>query len=161
MTKVALFSGLLFINAARRVVVMHLIWWWQPLLGYFGSPFFLRAWRGDYSSWDAPLTWILERPRRNYSSNVFSLLQWAWASILGRDVFSDRMVLGPAQGPANLLFWASPHNSPSKLRFWSPSKEKSGVLTFTKDGINEVLVRACGRLLLTRHNLRGAAIYSR
>ena len=76
-TKVALFRGLLFINAARRVVVVHLMWWWQPLLGYFGSPFFLRSWSEDYSSWDAPLTWTLERPRRNYSSDVFSLLQWA------------------------------------------------------------------------------------
>ena len=77
MTKVALFRGLLFINAARRVAVMHLMWWWQPLLGYFWTPFFLRAWRENYNSWDAPLTWILERPRRNYSSVVFSLLQWA------------------------------------------------------------------------------------
>ena len=92
-TKVALFRGILFINAVRRVAVVHLMWWWQPLLGYFGSPFFLRAWREDYSSWDAPLTWILERPRKNYSSDVFSLLQWAWARILGRDVSSDRMVL--------------------------------------------------------------------
>ena len=76
-TKAALFRGLLFINAAKRVAVVHLMWWWQPLLGYFGSPFFLRAWSEDYSSWDAPLTWTLERPRRNYSSDVFSLLQWA------------------------------------------------------------------------------------
>ena len=115
--KVVLFRSLLFINAARRVAVVHLMWWWQPLLGYFGFPFFLRAWREDYSSWDASLTWILKLPRRNYSSNVFSLLQWAWIRILGHDVSLDRLVLGRAQGPANLLFWASPHNSPSKLRF--------------------------------------------
>ena len=49
-TKIALFRGLLFINAARKVVVVHLMWWWQLLLRYFGSPFFLRAWREDYSS---------------------------------------------------------------------------------------------------------------
>ena len=103
-TKVVLFRGLLFINAARRVVVVHLMWWWQPLLGYFGSPFFLSDESEGYSSSDASLTWTLERLRRNYSSDVFSLLPWAWARILGRDVSSDRMVLGRAQGPANLLF---------------------------------------------------------
>ena len=95
-TKVALFRGLLFINAARRVAVVHLMWWWQLLLGYFGSPFFLRAWSDGYISWDASLTWTLERPRRNYSSNVFSLLQWVWVRILDRDVSSNKMVLGRA-----------------------------------------------------------------
>ena len=80
---------------------------------------------------------------------------------MGRDASSDRMALERAQGPANLLFWAGPHNSPSKLRFWSPFEEKSGVLTFIKDGTDEILVRTRGRLLLTRHNLWGAAIYSR
>ena len=29
-------------------------------------------------------------------------------------------------------FWAGPHNSPSKLRFLSPSEEKSGVLMLVK-----------------------------
>lgn len=71
-TKVTLFRGLLFINAARRVVVMHLMWWWQPLLGYFEPSFFLRVWSEGYSNWDASLTWTLECPRRNYSSDVFS-----------------------------------------------------------------------------------------
>ena len=71
------FRGLLFINAARRVVVVHLMWWWQPLLRYFGFPFFLRIWRVDYSSWDAPLIRILQCPRRNYSSDMFSLPHWA------------------------------------------------------------------------------------
>ena len=75
--KVALFRGLLLINAAKRVVVVHLIWWRQLLLRYFGFPFFLRTWREDYSSWDAPLIRILECPRRNYSSEMFSLPQWA------------------------------------------------------------------------------------
>ena len=75
--KVALFRGLLFINAARRVVVIHLMWWWQPLLRYFGSPSFLRIRGMDYSGWDAPLIWILQCPRRNFSSDIFSLPQWA------------------------------------------------------------------------------------
>ena len=70
---VALFRGLLFINTARRVVVVHLMWWRQFLQRYFGFPFFLCTWRKDYSSWDAPLTRILECPRRNYSSDMFSL----------------------------------------------------------------------------------------
>jgi len=34
---------------------------------------------------------------------------------------------GPGFGVAH-YFWAGPHNSPSKLRFLSPSEEKSGVL---------------------------------
>ena len=75
--KVALFRGLLFINAARRVVVMHLMWWWQPLMRYFRFPSFLHIWRMDYSGWDAPLIRILQCPRRNYSSDMFSLPQWA------------------------------------------------------------------------------------
>ena len=70
--KVALFRGLLFINAARRVVVVHLMWWWQPLLGYFEPSFFLRVWSEGYSNWDASLTWTLECPRRSCSSDVFS-----------------------------------------------------------------------------------------
>ena len=36
---------------------------------------------------------------------------------LSHDVSSDGLVLGRDQGPASLLFWAGPHNSPSKLRF--------------------------------------------
>ena len=75
--KVALFRGLLLINATRRVVVMHLMWWWQPLMRYFRLPSFLRVWRMDYSGWDAPLIQILQCPRRNYSLDTFSLPQWA------------------------------------------------------------------------------------
>ena len=30
--EIALFKGLLHINAARKVVAVHLIQWWQPLL---------------------------------------------------------------------------------------------------------------------------------
>ena len=42
--------------------------------------------------------------------------QLAWAGIMGRDVSSDRIVLGRAQGPANLLFWAGPHNGNIEIR---------------------------------------------
>ena len=79
--KVALFRGLLLINTARRVVVMHLMWWWQPLLRYFGFPSFLRIWKRDYSGLDVPLLRILQYLRRNYSSDMFSLPQWAWIRI--------------------------------------------------------------------------------
>ena len=72
-TKVTLFRGLIFINAARRVVVVHLMWWWQPLLGYFEPSFFLCVWSEGYSNWDASLIWTLGCPRRNYSSDMFSL----------------------------------------------------------------------------------------
>ena len=116
MAKVALFRGLLFINAVRRVVVKHLMWWWQTLLRYFGSPSFLRIRGMDYSGWDAPLTWILECPRRNYSSDMFSLTQWAWVRILGHDVSSDGSVLGRTRGPVNPLFWAGSHNYHSKIQ---------------------------------------------
>ena len=109
-TKVTLFRGLFFINAAKRVVLVHLMWWWQPLLGYFEPSFFLCIWSEGYSNWDASLIWTLECPRRNYSSDVFSSPKLAWAGIMGRDDSSDRIVLGRAQGPANLLFWAGPHN---------------------------------------------------
>ena len=34
--KVTLFRGLLHINTARKVAVVHLMWWWQLLLRYFG-----------------------------------------------------------------------------------------------------------------------------
>ena len=118
-TKVVLFRGLLSINAARRVVVVHLMWWWQPLLGYFESSFFLRVWSESYSNWDASLTWTLECPRRNYSSDVFSLPQLAWVGILDHDVSSDRMVLERAQGLAHLLFWAGPHRTISSKRRFS------------------------------------------
>ena len=36
MAKVALFRGLFLINAAKRVVVTHLMWWWQLSMRYFG-----------------------------------------------------------------------------------------------------------------------------
>ena len=44
--KVALFRGLLLINVAWRVVVIHLIWWWQPFMRYFRFPssFVFRGW---------------------------------------------------------------------------------------------------------------------
>ena len=79
--KVVLFRGLLLINAARRVVVRHLMWWWQPLLRYFEFSSFLRIWKMDYSGLDIPLLQILQYPRRNYSSDMFSLPQWAWIRI--------------------------------------------------------------------------------
>ena len=101
--KVALFRGILFINAARRVVVIHLMWWWQPLLRYFGSPSFLRIQGMNYSGWDAPSIWILQCLRRNSSLDTFSLPQWAEIRILGHDVSLDELVLGRAQGPVNLL----------------------------------------------------------
>ena len=30
---------------------MHLMWWWQPLLRYFGFPSFLRIWKMDIVAW--------------------------------------------------------------------------------------------------------------
>ena len=36
MANVALFRGLFLINAAKRVVVTHLMWWWRLSTRYFG-----------------------------------------------------------------------------------------------------------------------------
>ena len=54
---------------------------------------------------------------------------------LGHDVFSDGLVLGRAQGPASLLFWVGPHNSPSKLRFLISFRGEKRGFDITKDGI--------------------------
>ena len=40
MAKVVLFRGLFLINAAKRVVVAHLMWWQQLSRRYFGVLFF-------------------------------------------------------------------------------------------------------------------------
>ena len=61
---------------------MHLMWWWQPLLRYFEFPSFLRIWKMDYSGLDVPLLQILHYLRRNYSSDMFSLPQWAGIRIV-------------------------------------------------------------------------------
>ena len=39
----ALFRGLLYINAARKVTAMHLMWWWQLFLRYFEFPSLSRV----------------------------------------------------------------------------------------------------------------------
>ena len=94
--KIELFRGLLLINAARRVIVMHLMWWWQLLLRYFGFPSFLHIGKIDYSGWDVLLLWNLQYPRRNYSSDMFSLPQWAWIRI-DWATLTPRTGLGPNQ----------------------------------------------------------------
>ena len=38
LAKATLFRGLLHINAARKVVVVHSMWWWQLFLRYFVFP---------------------------------------------------------------------------------------------------------------------------
>ena len=44
---------------------------------------------------------------------------------------TGRFLEGPEFGLAH-YFWTGPHNSPSKLRFLSPSEEKSGVLMLVR-----------------------------
>ena len=46
-------------------------------------------------------------------------------------LWTERSSEGPEFGLA-YYFWAGPHNSPSKLRFLSPSEEKSGVLMLVR-----------------------------
>ena len=46
-------------------------------------------------------------------------------------LWTGRSSDGPEFGLAH-YFWAEPHNSPSKLRFLSPSEEKSGVLMLVR-----------------------------
>ena len=65
---------------------------------------------------------------------------------------------GPESGIAHHI-WAGPHNSPSKLRFLSPSEEKRrGFDVSGRMEVGRVMRRACEPLLLTRYNLRSAAI---
>ena len=47
MAKVVLFRGLFLINAAKRVVVTHLMWWWQLSTRYFGVLFFFICVEGE------------------------------------------------------------------------------------------------------------------
>ena len=52
---------------------------------------------------------------------------------LDHDASLDGQVLGWAQGPANLLFWAGPHNNPLKLRFLISFRGEKRGFDFTKD----------------------------
>ena len=131
-TKVTLFRGLLFINAARKVVVVHLMWWWQPLLGYFEPSFFLCVGSEGYNNWDASLIWTLKCPRRNYSSNVFSSPQLVWAGIMGHDVSSDgpkaqptrysgpvpTIIISKKYGPPHKGIISIKHNQNNRIIFW-------------------------------------------
>ena len=87
------------------------------MLGYFEPSFFLCVWSEGYSSWDASLILDFGVSEEELLLGRVFFAQLAWARIMGCDVSSEVIVLGRAQGPANLLFWAGPHNSPSKLRF--------------------------------------------
>ena len=87
------------------------------MLGYFEPSFSLCVWSEGYSNWDASLITDFGVSEEELILGRVFFAQLAWAGITGRDVSSDRIVLGRAQGPASLLFWAGPHNSPSKLRF--------------------------------------------
>ena len=86
--KAAVFRGLLHINAARKVVVMHLMWWQQLSHRYSWISFFLVClW-----STSPPLEllggsfWLLEyilglytsHPRRNSSSDHLPLVPYSW-----------------------------------------------------------------------------------
>ena len=48
--KAALFKGLLHINAARKAVVMYLMWWWQLFFRYFEFSFLSRVQRVCFNS---------------------------------------------------------------------------------------------------------------
>ena len=51
MAKVALFRGLFLINAVKRVVVTHLMWWWQLSTRYFGFYSFFFICLEDELQW--------------------------------------------------------------------------------------------------------------
>ena len=87
------------------------------MLGYFEPSFFLCVWSEGYSNWDALLILDFGMSKEELLLGRVFFAQLAWAGIYGPRVSSDRIVLRRAQGPANLLFWAGLHNSPSKLRF--------------------------------------------
>ena len=77
--KVTLFRGILHINAARKVVAVHLMWWWSLLLDIFRFLSFscvcevhLRHWNfleGRFNCWIMYFDPYSLSPRRMYSSN--------------------------------------------------------------------------------------------
>ena len=117
MVKVALFRGLHLINVARRVVVMHLMWWWQPFMRYFRFPSSLRVWRMNCNSWGRTFD-----PDFAMFKEELLLGHVLFAPVglnedcLGHDVSSDELVLGRAEGPTSLLFWAGPYTNNSRSK---------------------------------------------
>ena len=93
---------------------------------------------------------------------MFSLSQWCLnMDCLSHVDFSDGLVSSDGPRAQLVILGHSPYNSPSKLRFLSPSEEKRG-FDFSRD--NHQLIfgsHVWGQLLLMRYNSRGAAIYSR
>ena len=71
-------------------------------------------------------------PRRNSSLDLFSLFPLIRLNVdrLSHVASSDRLVSSDGPKAQLVTLGHSPHNCPSKLRFSSPSEEKSGVLTF-------------------------------
>ena len=112
--KVALFRGLLHINAASKLAVVHLMWWCQPSFRYFGSSSFSHVREAHSYHWTFLEVhfncWIIYfepyslSPGSMYSLNSHSFALYLWNLVweyfiiicLSLDLFisSDK-----AQGP--------------------------------------------------------------
>ena len=80
------------------------------------------------------LCWILQCPRRNYSSDMFSLPPVGLnKDCLGHDVSSDKLHSRTGIGPSQpIIFGPVPTITPQNFGFWSPFEEKNGVLTLQR-----------------------------
>ena len=89
--------------------------------------------------WEDELKWLGRVPRLGFvMSEEELLLGQVSLALLGLSIALSVISLrighssdGPEFGLAH-YFWAGSHNSPSKLRFLSPSEEKSGVLMLVR-----------------------------
>ena len=89
--------------------------------------------------WEDELNWLGRVPRLGFvMSEEELLLGQVSLPLLGlsnasyvASLRTGRSSVGPEFGIAH-YFWAGSHNSPSKLRFLSPSEEKSGVLMLVR-----------------------------
>ena len=107
--KTALFRGLLHINAARKLVVVHLMWWWQLFLRYFEFSSLPRVQGAYFNCLSLHLICICRVrggvPPRTFfplflTDEACNVDHLSRVSLLGLV-----SVLGQGPGP-NILFWA-------------------------------------------------------
>ena len=132
--KAALFKGLLHINAARKAVVMYLMWWWQLFFRYFEFSFLSRVQRVCFNSLNIHLLRIChvqgEVPLRTFfslSSNdeACNVDHLSHVCLLG---FVS--VLGLGLRPSTLLWAMTPIIAPQNFGFYLHLRRKAGFWFF-------------------------------
>ena len=132
--KAALFRGLLHINAARKVAVVHLMWWWQLFLRYFEFSSLSCVQGAYFNCLSIHLVYVYRVRGRVPPRTFFHLSSTNEACNVDHlsrvSLFGLVNVLG--QGPRpNTLFWVlAPTIAPKNSGFSLPSEEKSGVSIF-------------------------------